>query len=336
MTTSVRLLCEPPPALRWIVHIGAQKTGSKALQSFFLRELRRLQGVSGFYPTKGRSGGWHEPLYYELLAGDTSALRAAVSEAEQQAVDLAILSYERMFDLPPAAIRNLRQNLGSAQIVLFVRRQDQVINSYYNQLIKAHRTTIEDIELFEAEIGSYQPYFDYRAIIKKWSNTFGRDNMTVIIYDKSQSSVRKFFDRLVLPVNYDGYRPVSRNLALDAQAISILRHIKTLVRDKSILPIVVEAAHEALANRLIDTYTTGEYYLIDEPTRRCIVTEYEQCNQWVRERYFDRLPRLFAPVEPGGGPGQIDLSYGRDVALQIIESATGRGSSSAAPASGNG
>ena len=148
------------PALQWVIHIGVAKTGSKALQTFLSSELVRLHGEMGFYPTSGRAGIWHEPLHDELLAGNTSALAAAVSEATSQSARLTFLSYEGLCDLPTPGIRDLQQKVGSAKIVLFLRRQDQIVNSFYNQLIKAHRSTIEDIERFEQQLGSYLQTFD--------------------------------------------------------------------------------------------------------------------------------------------------------------------------------
>ncbi|HYN07792.1 MAG TPA: sulfotransferase [Vicinamibacterales bacterium] len=304
-------------ALQWVIHIGVAKTGSKALQTFLSSELFRLQGVRGFYPANGRAGIWHEPLYDDLLAGSTSALDAAVTEAESQAAQLAFLSYEGLCDLPTPSIRDLRQKVGSAKIVLFLRRQDQMVNSFYNQLIKAHRSTIEDIEQFEQQLGSYQRSFDYRFILEKWSSVFGRANMRPVIYDKTRSSVVRFFEALGLPITYDDHCPIIANAALDAQGLSILRHIKTHVTDAKVLPIVVEAAHKALSHRFIDTYSAGEFYVIDAPTRRAIMHAYAPSNEWVRTNYFETLPSLFPPVEEGEYV-VVDFSSGRDIALELV------------------
>ena len=261
-------------ALHWVIHIGVAKTGSKALQTFLSTELFRLQGVTGVYPSNGRAGIWHEPLHDDLLAGDTSSLAAAVTEAESQGAGLAFLSYEGLCDLPTPAIRDLRQKVGSAKIVLFLRRQDQLVNSFYNQLIKAHRSTIDDIEQFEQRLGSYQQVFDYRIILEKWSSVFGRANLRPVIYDKTRSSVVGFFEALGLPVTYDDHRPTVANQALDALALSVFRHIKRHVRDVRALPIIVEAAHKSLSHRFIDTYSTGDFYVIDTSTRRSIMHAY--------------------------------------------------------------
>ncbi len=305
-------------ALQWVIHIGVAKTGSKALQTFLSTELFRLQGVTGVYPSNGRTGIWHEPLHDDLLAGDTSSLDAAVTEAESQGAGLAFLSYEGLCDLPTPAIRDVRQKVGSAKIVLFLRRQDQLVNSFYNQLIKAHRSTIDDIEQFEQRLGSYQQSFDYRIILEKWSSVFGRANLRPIIYDKMRSSVVSFFEALGLPVTYDDHRPIIANQALDALALSVFRHIKRHVRDVAALPIIVEAAQKSLSHRFIDTYSTGDFYVIDESTRRSIMHAYASSNEWVRANYFETLPNLFPAVEEGEHV-VVDFSTGRDIALELLK-----------------
>lgn len=304
-------------ALQWVIHIGVAKTGSKALQTFLSSELFRLQGVTGVYPSNGRTGIWHEPLHDDLLAGDTASLLAAVTEAESEGAGLAFLSYEGLCDLPPSSIRDLRQGVGSATIVLFLRRQDQLVNSFYNQLIKAHRSTIDDIEQFEQRLGSYQQSFDYRIILEKWSSVFGRASLRPVIYDKTRSSVVSFFEALGLPMTLDGHRPIVSNPALDAQGLSIFRHIKQHIRDAEALPIVIEAARKALSHRFIDTYSTGDVYVIDEAARRSIMQAYEPSNEWVRANFFETLPSLFPPVEPRDH-AVIDFSFGREMALNLL------------------
>ena len=47
-----------------------------------------------------------------------------------------------------------------AKILVFLRRQDQLVNSYHNQLHKSHRVTIEAVEEFEAGMFNYQQVLD--------------------------------------------------------------------------------------------------------------------------------------------------------------------------------
>lgn len=64
----------------WIVHIGAQKTGSKAIQEFLGHEPHRIAGRTFCFPSSGRVGTWHRPIHEELANGQSDLLQAAIQE----------------------------------------------------------------------------------------------------------------------------------------------------------------------------------------------------------------------------------------------------------------
>jgi hypothetical protein len=124
--------------MQWVIHIGTPKTGSKALQRI-LANGRLNDHVA--YPDAGRQGAWHEPLYYDLVNGDSSKIEASVDFWRRQAVSFGVFSCEVFYDLPADAITRFHSVLDGAKIVLFLRRQDDFANSFLNQLVKAHRVS---------------------------------------------------------------------------------------------------------------------------------------------------------------------------------------------------
>ena len=80
--------------MKWIIHIGVEKTGSKALQTFFSKSLNKTARPNIIYPVEGRSGLWHEPLYYQLLSGDNSGLLRIVAEAKEADADFKLINYD--------------------------------------------------------------------------------------------------------------------------------------------------------------------------------------------------------------------------------------------------
>src|SRR5262245_52013391 len=170
--------------MRWAIHIGPQKTGSKAIQHLLAQEPERIVAPRVIYPDEGREWLWHEPVYHALLAGDASAIVAARERYRDELFDLGIWSCEAFHRLPSDAISRFRDALGPAQVVLVLRRQDQRLNSLLNQLVKAHRVTIDQIEAFEAKLLEYQPEFDYRVTIEKWADAFGMSTISPLLYDK--------------------------------------------------------------------------------------------------------------------------------------------------------
>lgn len=86
--------------MNWIIHIGYQKTGSKALQHFLANEPHRRPGTRISYPVAGRDGHWHRPMHDQLLAGNTQYLRAAIEEASAGDSQRAVLSFEGFCTMP--------------------------------------------------------------------------------------------------------------------------------------------------------------------------------------------------------------------------------------------
>lgn len=214
--------------MNWVLHIGTQKTGSKAIQRFLANHLSLVSKHNICFPVSGRDGIWHQPIYHELLVGETQKLEMAVNEGAASSVDIGLLSCEALYLLTSPQIEILFRILGRAKIVLFVRRQDQLVNSMYNQLIKAHRVNFEYIKNFESRIESYNSDFDHMPTVQRWGDVFGFDHIIPIIYDKNTSSIEKFFFHIGINdiAVENGEQSDNPNPALNFEALKILRLIK--------------------------------------------------------------------------------------------------------------
>ncbi|HET9383677.1 MAG TPA: hypothetical protein VFO67_00920 [Gemmatimonadales bacterium] len=124
--------------MNWLLHIGTTKTGSKAIQQFLASEAEALTEPRIVYLKTGRSGIWHEDLFYSVENGRTDLLARAKQEGLSARADYAVLSYEGFYQLQTESIQLIRDTLGEARILLFIRRQDAHANSWYNQLVAAH------------------------------------------------------------------------------------------------------------------------------------------------------------------------------------------------------
>lgn len=311
---------------RWLLDIGTRKTGSKARQAFFARELRRVRRARALYPLAGRKGNWHRPLHDELAAGVTTALEAVVAEAAAAGADVAILSYEELCDLPRAAVELVAQRLGGARAVVFLRRQDQFLNSLYNQVHKSHRLPLAEIEAFERGMFEPRADLDYRRLLETWLAALGEGAVQPVLYDKAASNVAQFFAAAGVDVDLEGFPGPTFNRALTPEGLSVLRHVKGMARDEDDLVALVTEARRVLEDQYVDTHRGGELYLLDPEARRRVVGLYAESNEWVRRRFFPGRESLFAPVEdaPWAPP---DWSRGREAAEAIVASVRRRGAS---------
>ena len=125
-----------------------------------------------------------------MREGDGSELEAAVAAHASHRDSIGVFSGEGLHALPPRSVRLIREKLGEAQIVMFVRRQDFAMNSLLNQYAKAHRVTFDAVKHFERNITDYNPNFDYWRILSLCADVFGMKAVTAIIDDKGPDAVR--------------------------------------------------------------------------------------------------------------------------------------------------
>lgn len=307
-------------AMEWVIHIGTQKTGSQAIQRFLINEIDRILGCTLCFPASGRRGIWHRPIYEELLDGRADALRAAREEASEHGADLGILSFAAFYTLAEAQIEMMHSVLGAVRIIMFLRRQDQLTNSMYNQLFKAHRVDYQQIVDYEASMLQYNPDYDHHKTLQKWSAVFGPYNIKPIIYDKRKSSIAQLLDRIGVAADFSNFEAPNPNPALDAQSLSLFRALKLQHDDADTLPALMNAAHRTLRKRFVDTYAEGDQYLLTLAERETICGHYAVSNEALRRVFFRERAFLFSPLEPSE-VCSIDLPVDQALVDTIFEEA---------------
>lgn len=201
--------------MRVILHIGQQKTGSKALQSA-IHANRVFLAAQGFaYPSE--CGRWplrpyemnHHPLFQTLR----NAVTAGLSEREalarvchhlqrllasgQCTGNAVIVSSEDPFDMHTAhepvfsagiveaGARLLADAFGKftvdVEVVCYQRRQDHLLGADYAQFIKGSSRHAPDFEQFRC---SFENRLDYAVMLAPWEAAFGADRITILPYER--------------------------------------------------------------------------------------------------------------------------------------------------------
>lgn len=120
-----------------------------------------------------------------------SGLRNPVYEA-------GIISSEYFFECAPLDLKPLVQILDGVEIriILFLRRQDRIIESGYNQEVKAMGATAT------VAPPRYREYWDWLKLYEKWAEVFGNSNVKIINYDvaaKTGNVLPEYLQALNLP-----------------------------------------------------------------------------------------------------------------------------------------
>jgi hypothetical protein len=221
---------------RIVLHVGAPKTASTYLQ-------RRLRADPNYL----RKHGIHVPVLPLVaeMAGNAKLLATALSrrpsltfqrsfpKIDVSALDPAKLVAELLQDwrsdsesvvlsaenFRPNHARRLRELLPQTApcvVVLFVRRQDRWIDSYFNQMVKVNEIA-EDISTFVARLcdtdGERLCRPDWFVHYESWRDAFG--DCKVVYYDEVASDV---FDAFITAA---GLEPVPDLIDIDHAQVSL-------------------------------------------------------------------------------------------------------------------
>jgi hypothetical protein len=172
------------------LHIGHGKTGTTALQEFFWENRKRLAQCGIDYPAYCVIAGAHHalsPHQPEFLHG------IPFKKVEEWAPIIArgaahrkiLLSSELIAWSSPEVIYRYCTELKKyfdLKIVLYLRRQDELIMAAYNQQVKAGRQQQPILDVLEKNITR----IDFQERIQAWENCAGGGNVILRPFEKRQ------------------------------------------------------------------------------------------------------------------------------------------------------
>ena len=188
------------------IHIGAPKTATSTLQSVFADSYSKLLKDGVLYPRQFRHGSAHHLLVCDLIEkyqdiqmpdiwygplprGEAwSSLKAEIDQHGSN-VEKVILSSELFFGqsekirvMLDDVVANLQGH--EIRIIVYLRRQDQLYSSFYNQDVKGVRQWPESAYQFYQTHQIFQQ--DYRTLLDLWSGVFGKENLIIRPFEVEQ------------------------------------------------------------------------------------------------------------------------------------------------------
>ena len=287
---------------RWIIHIGAPKTGSTAIQRCLSDNRAALLERGVLYPDVSLRGWGHHDLAFLLDGGypawatpqprPLAALRADLQAAvAQHAAPCIVLSSENFFIYPrPAELRALLRAAGLQQgdrlsIVCYLRRQDEAQMSWYNQTVKAQGYAGS----FESSLRLHHGLWDYAARLRPWLDEFGNDGLQIRLYEPAgQADVCGDFLGLLGVASAGLQRPADRVNE------RINRDILELQRVVNRLPMKVTSKRRHHKQLIALTAAAAAQGIFDDrpfltpPAARQLMQSYEPSNAWVARTFFGR------------------------------------------------
>lgn len=206
---------------RLILHVGQPKTGTSALQTWFVHNRSHLRDLGVNYPphasdaaalkgkvVSGNGVGIHTVFVSDAVLANQGAQRGDVNAFANQ-IDASghpttVFSTEALWKLDPDSLARARTALDQRgirlEVVAYVRDIAGHALSLYGQAVKRHKY-IQDFSHF---IGRVPTGFGFKQEVARslfsWAEILGNDALHVIHYDTHRKdTVAPFIDVLGVP-----------------------------------------------------------------------------------------------------------------------------------------
>lgn len=284
------------------IHIGAHKTGTSAIQTFLSTNRDELARKGYLYP--GTKMG-HNEISEELRIANCYEMsnpyiktQKYFDEITQSKMNVIILSSEGLERLTSLNIlKEFLKNQFDVKVVFYVRRQDDRLESMYNQRIRQQKVFL-DRPFSEFISSSSFKFLDYYQKITLWSDAFGKENIIIRCYEKEQMPEGIIHDFLsiigIKPDESFQYLDNIINQSMNWDLIEIIRLCNVSIKNDPHFKTF-------LKNRLKEInqeYQKEQRRLFSPQQRRDIIFQYEESNARVAREYLGREDGIlfFAPL----------------------------------------
>ncbi|GAB4086453.1 hypothetical protein GCM10028784_30830 [Myceligenerans cantabricum] len=306
---------------RGILHIGAEKTGTTAIQTALVDQAAELRRHRVCYPSSLRPGRVVSHTRLVTYAADPARVDdlrrwANVTGPEQAAAHRRAVERELAEELAAsgepevlllssehcqsrlrsvAEVATLRDLLGrfcdEVTVVVYLRPQHEAALSLYSTRLKAGLPAGDPLSGRPAQPG----FFDYGALVERWAEVFGDRCVRVRTYERDElvggSIVDDFRDVADLPVALR--RPVRRaNPSLSPRGLRVLGTIN------AVLPRFVLGRKNpvrAPVARAVERLFRGGGPVVSRDEAMAFYDRYAETNEVVRRRFFPHRETLFTP-----------------------------------------
>jgi len=244
------------------LHIGRPKTGSTALQSFLHRNRRTLARQGLCYPETGRyQHASHKlSLVYLPKLPDSEAVEGIpaselytdlASEILNSGLGNAVISSEHFWLMNPKDLPASLREQFDIQIVVYVRRQDDVLVSSFIQEVKGGNLSIDiDLNDYICDTGRLK-LLDYDQVLQCWAGVFGQQNIQVRLYENLAElhGIERDFLQLigVQPVSELVFSDIRRNVSPPLEVLRLVEELEELDLDslskRRLIALFSKASH---------------------------------------------------------------------------------------------
>lgn len=300
------------------LHIGTPKTGTSALQ-YFCAGNRKILEEKGIYfpdlgfrfPDIGKHRNAHFLSYKEYInkkeklrdhEAEKKIREEGIQKLEEafQTHDTILISDEHIWneaemttEILPALYQHFMEQGVQIKIIVYLRRQDQVIQSFWAQKIK-ESSTITFESYMETE--KYRRFrLDYATRIQEFEDIVGKDHLIVRCYEKQQyqgeqkTIMSDFLDILGLELTEE-YKNSEKvyNVSLEGIYLEVKRLFNSLPQFKKQKNYMVDLLKEQQAIDYQNNALERKKMYFTPEAEKEFMQKFEEENLTVAKKYLNR------------------------------------------------
>lgn len=295
------------------IHIGSPKTATSSIQNYLFDNRELLLSKGYLYPEKCSSHTAHHPLCVDINRGRGREVQSfwygdkvtpgtawdeLIDEINSSDANNVILSSELFFVFDEEGFQIISEKLSSyeVEIVCFIRSEDQLFNSFYNQDVKGQRQwSKSSYEFYE----THQLFrYSYADKVRLLESVFSSNNLTIVPFiPKDESTLSRFLDSIGLSDIYKANDESFNNQGLGPTSLYIKSLLNKIAPSKELNEFYnnfvmenVSSKDEYVSNMV---YVNNAYYVkwykkwIDD--RAFLVSKYNSLSKLPKIKPYNQL-----------------------------------------------
>jgi hypothetical protein len=269
---------------RLTLHIGIHRTGTTGLQRALAANRDALIAQGASYPFKGAN---HQRFAWELHRDKMSGRELAKKLSRQASEPHIILSAEDFCIHRDLGWLAPLQEAYKIDVVVYLRRQDHWLMSWYNQHVKWPFSRRHSVMSPQEFLGCLHEFYwlDFDTMLGRWAEVLGEDSIRVRAMEKDQvtDTIGDFLAAVGLDASKLEIPPKPQNDSLPTEMLEYARTAGMLdLKNPERMAVInfLQAAAKSAGCSAKTLYTATE--------RQAILDRYAASNSAVARRWFGR------------------------------------------------
>ncbi len=265
------------------LHIGIHRTGTTGLQRNLAANRQALVDMGISYPFEGTN---HQDIAWALHRGNMTGEQVVERLEPVDAPHIILSGEDFCIHIDLGWLKAIRKHY-QLKVVVYLRRQDHWVNSWYNQHVKWPFSRAHSVMTPDQFLGRLADFYwiDFDRTLTLWANAAGRENLVVRVMESGQvkDTIGDFLAIAGIDAGKLALDTSSQNDALPVETLDFARQAGLIDARPGRRMAVINFLKEVVASR---SHTGKTVY--DRHQRQWILAQFAKTNRKVAQTFFQR------------------------------------------------